>query len=65
MRFFHHADLAVFPMRIPAIQAQVAVADVVALRADAKLVLNVEDGLCKVLCVLSRRAQQVERDPLG
>ena len=54
VRLLDHAYLSVFPMRIPAVQTQLAVTDVVALLADSELILNVEYGLRKLRGVVAR-----------
>ena len=51
-------------MRVAAILAGLAVADVVAERAEAQLVLDVEDRLRQVLGVVAAGAQHMEGEPL-
>ena len=51
-------------LRIAAVLAQLAIADVVADAAQAQLVLHVQDGLRQVLGIVAAGAQHVERDPL-
>ena len=45
VRFFDYTDLAVFAMRIAAVEAQFAITDVIALCADSKFILDVEQSL--------------------
>ncbi len=52
-------------MRIATIEANLTIADVVALRANAELIFDVENSLRQILGVFPRRAQQVERNTLG
>jgi hypothetical protein len=63
-RFFHDANDAGVAARIGAVNADLAVADVVAHRAQAKLIPHVENSLGQVLGVVAAGAQHVKRDAL-
>ena len=64
MRLLHHADHRRVAVRIAAVRAQLAVADVVADAAEAELVLDVEQRLRQVLGIVAAGAQHVKREPL-
>ena len=64
VRLFYDADLRSFAVRIAAVKAKIAIADVVALRADAELVFYVENRLREVLGVLPRGTQKMKGDAL-
>ena len=64
VRLFHYDHGLGIARGIAAILAEVAIADVVAEGADAKLVFDVEDGLGEALGVLAAGAQHVEGDAL-
>src|SRR5581483_5281947 len=65
MRLFHHADLIVLAMRVAAVEAQVAFTNVVALRANAELVFDVEKRLGEVLNIVAGSSQQMKGDTLS
>jgi hypothetical protein len=64
MRFFDNTDLRMLSVRIAAVEAQLAIADVITLRADPQLVFNVENGLREILSIFTRNAQQMKRNTL-
>ena len=62
---FYHADLGVVAMRIAAIGALIAIADVVADLAQAQFVFDIDDSLGQAFGVFAGRAKQMKRDALG
>jgi hypothetical protein len=64
MRFFHHADLRMVAIRIAAIGTQLAIADVIALRANAQVVFYVGKSRRQRGRLIARRSQHIKREPL-
>ena len=64
VRLLHHADDLPVAPGVAAILAQFGIADVIADRADAQLVFNVENGLREVLGIVAAGAHYVKRDAL-
>jgi hypothetical protein len=64
VRLLHHADHLRIAAGIAAVEAQVAVADVVAEAAQTQLVLDVEESLRQMFRVFAAGAQHVEGDAL-
>ena len=64
VRFFHYADHGPIAMRVAAVVTNFTVADVIADRADAQLVLDIDEGLGQALRVLPWSSQNVKGQPL-
>ena len=64
MRFFHDADPRAVAIGIAAIRTEFGVADVIAFRADAQVVFDVDQRRRQRRSLIARRAQNVKRQTL-
>ena len=64
MRLLDYTDLRLLAVRVAAKQAQFAVADVVAVFADAEFIFDVEDRLRQIFGIFARGAKQMKGNTL-